>query len=76
MNNQRMQKFVVKYSINYPSGKKWTTKTETYGITQFGAIDTIKWLHSNNDISIISVNPTGEYSAAAVYGDNHTLGER
>jgi hypothetical protein len=76
MNNQRMQKFVVKYSINYPSGKKWTTKREAYGITRFGAIDTIKLLHSNNDISIISVEPTGKYTALAVYGDNHTIGER
>ena len=76
MNNHRMQKFVVKYSINYPSGKKWVTERKAYGITQFGAIDVIKWIHSNNDISIISVETTYEYSALAVYGDNHTVGER
>lgn len=71
-----MQKFVVKYSINYPSGKKWITEKEAYGITKHGAIDTIKWLHSNRDISIISVEPTYQYSAHSVYGDNHTVGER
>ena len=76
MNNQRMQKFIVKYSINHPSGKKWSTKRETYGITRLGAIDTIEWLHSNSDVSIISVEPTGEFSSGAVYGDNHTIGER
>ena len=76
MNNQRMQLFIVKYSINYSSGKKWITEKEAYGITKLGAIDTIKWLHSNKDISIISVEPTGKYTALAVYGDNHTVGER
>ena len=76
MNNQRMQKFRVKYSINYPSGKKWFAEKEVYGITQLGAKDVIYWLHSNKDISIISVEPTYKYSALAVYGDNHTVGER
>ena len=76
MNNQRMQKFIVKYSINYPSGKKWVTQREVYGITQLGAKDVINWLHSNKDVSIISVEPTFQYSAFAVYGDNHTVGER
>lgn len=76
MNNQRMQKFIVKYSINYLSGKKWITEREAYGITKLGAIDTIKWIHSNKDISIISVEPTYEYTPLACYGDNHTVGER
>jgi hypothetical protein len=76
MNNQRMQKFIVKYSINYPSGKKWFTERKAYGITELGAIDVIKWIHKNNEISIISVEPTYEFSALAVYGDNHTVGER
>ena len=71
-----MQKFRVKYSINYPSGKKWVAKKEVYAITQLGAKDVIYWLHSNKDISIISVEPTYQYSAHAVYGDNHTVGER
>ena len=71
-----MQKFIVKYSINYPSGKKWITEKEAYGITKHGAIDTIKWLHSNRDIFIIYVEPTGKYSAGGGYGDNHTVGER
>ena len=76
MNKQKMQKFLVKYSINYNSGKKWITKKEAYGITKLGAIDTIKWLHSNNKISIISILPIGKYSESAFYGDNHALGER
>ena len=76
MNNKKMQKFIVKYSINYPSGKKWVTQEEVYGITQLGAKDVIYWLHNNKDVSIISVEPTYQYSALAVYGDNHTVGER
>jgi len=76
MNNQRMQIFIVKYSINYPSGKKWITQQEVYGITQLGAKDVIYWLNSNKDISIISVEPTYKYSPSACYGDNHTVGER
>jgi len=76
MSNQRMQNFIVKYSINYPSGKKWVTEKNAYGITENGAIDTIKWLHNNNNVSIISVTPTGKYSKGSFYGNNHTLGER
>ena len=76
MNNQRMQNFIVKYSINYPSGKKWVNQKEVYGITPLGAKDVVYWLHSNKNISIISVEPTGEYSKGAIYGDNHTVGER
>lgn len=76
MNNQKMQKFIVKYAINYPSGKKWVTQEEVYGITQLGAKDVIYLLHRNKDVSIISVEPTGQYSALAVFGDNHTVGER
>ncbi len=71
-----MQKFLVKYSINYRSGKKWITEKEVYGITNLGAIDSIQWLHSNNEVSIISTEPTGKYSEGVFYGDNHTLGER
>jgi hypothetical protein len=76
MNNQKMQKFIVKYSINYSSGKKWVTQQEVWGITEIGAKDVIYWLNKNKDISIISVDPTFEYSALAIYGDNHTVGER
>ena len=76
MNNKRMQEFIVKYSINYPSGKKWITKNEVYAITELGAKDVIKWLRSSSDISIISVESTGKYTPHACYGDNHTVGER
>ena len=76
MGNQRMQEFIVKYQINYPSGKKWVTEKKAWGITQLGAIDKIKWLHSGKDISILSVEPTFNYSALAIYGNNHTVGER
>ncbi len=71
-----MQQFIVKYSINYPSGKKWITEKEAWGITELGAIDEVKWIYKNKDISILSVEPTYKYSALAVYGDNHTIGER
>ena len=74
--SKRMQKFIVKYSINYLSGKRWVTQKEVYGITKLGAKDVIYLLHSNKDISIISIEPTYQYSALGVYGDNHTVGER
>lgn len=76
MNNQKMQLFIVKYSINYPSEKKWITKEEVYAITELGAKDVIRWLRSSRDISIISVEPTYKYTQYACYGDNHTVGER
>jgi hypothetical protein len=76
MEKRRMQLFIVKYSINYPSGKKWFTKREVYGITELGAKDVIYWLHSNQDISIISVEPTYKYSPGFFYADNHVVGER
>jgi hypothetical protein len=71
----RQQQFLVKYSINYPSGKKWVTEKKTMGITKLGAIDRIKWIHSNNDVTIISVEPTGVYGRLSDFG-NHTIGER
>ena len=76
MNNNYMQLFNVRYAINYTSGKKWVSEKEVYGITELGAIDVIKWLLTGKNVSIISVTPTGKYSALAVYGDNHTVGER
>jgi hypothetical protein len=76
MNNQRMQQFIVKYSINYLSEKKWVSKKEVFAITELGARDIIEWIHKGRDISIISVTPTYKYSPLAVYGDNHTVGER
>ncbi len=69
-----MQKFIVKYSINHPSGKKWIAQKEVYGITELGAKDVIYWVHSNKNISIISVKSTGQYSPLAIYGHNHTGG--
>ena len=76
MNDKHMQEFIVEYSINYKSGKKWTSKEKVWGITEFGAIDVIRWIYSSRNISILSVVPTGKYSASACYGDNHTVGER
>ena len=71
-----MQSFIVKYSINYTSGKKWIAQKEVNAITKLGAKDVIYFLHSNKDVYIISVNPTYKYSKLAVYGNNHTVGER
>ena len=71
-----MQEFIVKYSINYPSGKKWISQEKVWGITELGAIDVIKFTYKNKDVSILSVEPTYKYSPLAAYGNNHTLGER
>jgi len=72
---QRQQEFIIKYSINYPSGKKWVAERRSMGITKLGAIDRIKWIHSNNDVTIISVEPTGVYGRLSDFNSN-TLGER
>ena len=69
-------KFIVKYTINYTSGKKWFDERKVYGITELGAKDVIYSYNKGKDISIISVEPTYEYTKLAVYGDNHTVGER
>jgi len=73
---KQQQEFIVKYEINYPSGKKFTTKLYCYAYSELGAIDTVKWLRKGKDISIISVETTGKRVGAYIYPTNHVLGER
>jgi hypothetical protein len=68
------QIFQVKFSINYPSGKKWIDTRDVYALSEYGAIEIIKWLKSSSDISIISVKSLG-YVGSPIYGDRSTLGD-
>jgi hypothetical protein len=72
----RMNEYIVKYTIKYKSGKNWNTIRKVFGITKQGAIDVINWLHKNKNVSIISINETGNISKESHYGNNHTVGER
>jgi hypothetical protein len=73
---KRRQKFIVKFEINYPSGKKWKEQTEVEVYSEIGAEDTIRWLKSGKDISILSIKSTGEYIGKPIYPDNHCVGDR
>ena len=73
---RQRQGFIVKFEINYPSGKKWKDEEEVYAISELGAEDTIRWLKSGKDISIVSIKRTGEYIGKPIYPDNHCIGDR
>jgi len=77
MNSQlkRHEEFIVKYQINYKSGKKWVETKSVYAYSEFGAIDTIKWLNDNKSITIISIEKGYKYIGKAVFQSNHVLGE-
>lgn len=71
---KRRQKFEITYSINYESGKKWVDIKEVYALSEYGAIEMIKWIKSNYDISIISIVTLG-YVGNPIYEDRSTLGD-
>ena len=73
---RRHQLFVVRYQINYPSGKKFITQTKTYSYSEIGAKDTVKWLKSSSNITILSVTATGNFGKFSSYPDNHCVGDR
>lgn len=70
---KKRQKFKVRFSINYKYGKKsYETKIVT-ALSEQGAIDVVKWLKSNFDISIISLDSLG-YVEPLIYEDRSVLG--
>ena len=71
---KRRQIFQVQYSINYSNGAKWITIKDVYALSEYGAIEMIKWLKSSYDISIISINSLG-YVGNPIYEDKNTLGD-
>jgi len=71
---KRRKIFEIKYCINYSSGKKWIDIDKVYALSEYGAIETIKWRWSNYDISIISINILG-YVGNPIYEDIKTLGD-
>ena len=66
--------FKIKYSVNYPSGKKWITTKEFYALTEYGAIECLKWIFRNKDISVLGIETIG-YVGDAIYEDRATLGD-
>jgi|APGre2960657404_1045060.scaffolds.fasta_scaffold336373_2 hypothetical protein len=71
---KRRKRFQVKYSINYASGKKWIDIKEVYALTEYGAIETIKWLKSSYNISIIEIISLG-YVGDPIYKNCKVLGD-
>jgi hypothetical protein len=73
---RKHQEFIVKYCINYPSGKKYFLEISCYAYSEIGASDTLKWLRKGRNITIISIIPTGKFVGDPVYPSNHVVGER
>jgi hypothetical protein len=71
---KKRQIFQVKFSINYPSGKKWIGIKDVYALSEYGAIEMIKWLKSSYDISVMSVNSLG-YVGSPIYENRSVLGD-
>jgi len=71
---KKRQIFQVKFSINYKSGIKWVSIKDVYALSEYGAVQMIKWLKSDYDISIISINSLG-YVGNPIYEDKNTLGD-
>lgn len=66
--------FKIKYSINYPSGKKWIGTKEVVALTEYGAKEIIRWIYSSRDISIIEVCFMG-YTGCLINEDRTVLGD-
>ena len=76
---RQRQKFKVKFSIFYPSGKKWTEEREIYAYSEIGVRDYIKWLKSiknDDDLFVIYITGTGKFGGPEIYPDNHCVGDR
>ena len=73
---RRHQEFVVKYKINYPSGKSFTASYTGYSYSEIGAEDIVRYLRKGRNISIISITPTGKFAKFSSYPDNHCAGDR
>jgi hypothetical protein len=73
---EKRQIFLITYSINYPSGKKYIVKnSEFIAFTEYGAKELLKWQKSNSDITILKVEPTYKYIGNAEMPDYRTLGD-
>ena len=76
---RQRQKFKVKYTVYYPTGKKWTEEREIYAYSELGVRDYIKWLKSiknDDDLFIWHITGTHQFGGPAIYPDNHCIGDR
>jgi len=71
----KRQKFLVKWRIDYPSGKSWYDYKIVIAVTERGAEDVVLWLYANYDITIISVKNTGEYIGGYIEPSRQVLGD-
>ena len=71
---KKRQIFQVRFCVNYSSGKKWIDIEDVCALSEYGAIEMIKWLKSPYDISIISVNSLG-YVGSPIYENRSVLGD-
>jgi len=74
MEMKKRKEYLIKYSINYDSGKKWITNRSICALTKYGAIEIIKLLHSYKDISLINVKII-KYVVSAIHKNRQTLGD-
>jgi hypothetical protein len=71
---KKRQIFQVRFCINHASGSKWIGIKDVYALSEYGAIQMIKWLKSSYDVSIMSVNSLG-YVGSPINEDKSTLGD-
>jgi hypothetical protein len=73
---RQKQKFKVKFTVYYPSGKKWTEERETYAYSEIGVRETIEWLKGSKEVYFHYIRGTGIYGGPEVYPDGQCLGDR
>ena len=67
--------FLVRYRINYKSGKVWITKRETLTYSEIGAEQIVRWLHKGLKITILSIDGTGRYGGLPITPSSHVIGD-
>jgi len=68
------RKYKVDYSINYKSGKNWHATRQVIALTEGGAIDIIRWLHSGKDVCVKSIIEVG-FVGKPIIEDRQVLGD-
>jgi hypothetical protein len=71
---KKRQEFQITFTINYPSGEKWTSTQCISALSEYGAIEVLKWLKSPYNISVVSVNILG-YVGYPIHENRSVLGD-
>lgn len=64
--------YLVKYKIDYESGKSWYDSRKVVSYSELGAIKTVKWIYSSRKLIILDVIPL-KITSYFGYPDNHTI---